>query len=261
MVAQAAVTSGLGKMREQILKAMFYLSLFSICSFEFGRPCLEKFFDNDVTVNEFVTENTSLEPPAITICPKKWKNDTSPSFPFGNYKKNCKDANGSNDFSNCVANKTYGIDEVIVSARQGWVEDKMKLELSDPNLWSSDMTITSGGRCYTLKHDQHFKVDPETDSIVIDLIVGDYYIILHNPDFLLTTMNPLALPLNLITFDRHEFTNTSFLGLTLEVVQRQNLNRKEVPCNPSPDYNFTACDVSRRVWQGLSTVLCLGMTH
>ena len=99
----------------------------------------------------------------------------------------------------------------------------------------------TGGRCYTLKYDQHFKVDPQTDSIVIDLVVGDYYIILHNPDFLLTTMNPLALPLNFITFDRQEFTNTSFLGLTLEVVQRKNLDREEVPCNPSPDYNFTAC--------------------
>ena len=120
MVAQAAVTSGQGKMWEQILKAMFYLSLFSICSFEFGRPCIQKFFDNDVTVNEVVTENTSLKPPAITICPQKWKNDTSPSFPFGNYRNNCKDANGANDFSNCVANKSFGIDEVIISARQGW---------------------------------------------------------------------------------------------------------------------------------------------
>ena len=243
MVAQAAETSGQGKMREQILKAMFYLSLFSICSFEFGRPCLEKFFDNDVAVNEVVTENTSLKPPAITICPQKWKKNTSPSFPFGNYKKNCKDANGSNDFSNCVANKTYGKDEVIVSARQGWnlTEDVSMLDLSDSNIWTSDMTITTGGRCYTLKYDQHFKVDPETDSVVIDLVVGDYYIILHNPDFLLTTMNPLALPLNLITFDRHEFTNTSFLGLTLEVVQRKILDRGEVPSNPSPEYNFTAC--------------------
>ena len=103
------------------------------------------------------------------------------------------------------------------------------------------MTITTGGRCYTLKYDQQFKVDPQTDSIVIDLVVGDYYIFLHNPDFLLTTMNPLALPLNFITFDRQEFTNTSFLGLALEVVQRQNLDRQEVPCNSSPNYIFTAC--------------------
>ena len=233
----------LQRMWAQILKAIFFLSLFSICLFEFGRPCIQKFFDRGATVNEFVTKTTSLKPPAITICPQKWKNNTSPSFPYGNYMKNCKDANGSNDFSNCVANKTFGIDEVIISARQGWnlTEDVSMLDLSDSNIWTSDMTITTGGRCYTLKYDQHFKVDPETDSIVIDLVVGDYYIILHNPDFLLTTMNPLALPLNLITFDLQEFTNKSFLGLTLEVVQRQNLDREEVPCNPSPDYNFTAC--------------------
>ena len=96
-------------------------------------------------MNEVVAENTSLKPPAITICPQKWKNDTSPSFPFGNYKKNCKDANGSNDFSYCVANKTYGEDEVIVSARQGWnlTEDVSMRELSD--IWTLDMTVTTGG--------------------------------------------------------------------------------------------------------------------
>ena len=228
---------------------MFYLSLFSICSFEFGRPCIQKFFDNDVSVNEVVTENTSLKPPGITICPQNWKNDTSASFSFGNYRKNCEDANGANDFSNCVANKTFDIDEVIISARQGWNGTNW-LELSDPNLWSSDMTITTGGRCYTLKYDQQFKVDPQTDSILIDLVVGDYVIFLHNPDFFLTTMNPLALPLNFFTFNRQEFTNTSFLGLTLEVVQRHNLNREEARCNPSQDYNFTAC-----VKKGLARVV------
>ena len=239
-------------MWEQMLKAMFYLSLFIICFFEFGRPCIQKLFDNDVTVNEFVTKNTSLKPPTITICPQKWKNDTSPSFPVGNYMKNCKDASGANDFRNCVSNKTLDIDEVIVSATQGWngTEDVIMLELSDPNLWSSDMTVTTGGRCYTLKYDQQFKVDPQTDSIVIDLVVGDYYIFLHNPDFFLTTMNPLALPLNFFTFNRQEFTNTSFLGLTLEVVQRHNLNREEARCNPSQDYNFTAC-----VKKGLARVV------
>ena len=227
----------------QISKTIFFLSLFSICFFNFGRPCIKKLFDNDVTVNEFVTKTTSLKPPAITICTQKWKNDSSPSVPYGNYKKNCKDANGANDFSNCVANKTFSIDEVIISARQGWnpTEDVGMLELSDSNIWTSDMTITTGGWCYTLKYDQHFKVDPRTDSIVIDLVVGDYYIFLHNPSFFLVTLNPLTLPLKFITFNRQEFTNTSFLALTLDVVHRQNLNREEVPCNPSPDFNFTTC--------------------
>ena len=220
-----------------ILKTTFFLSLFSICFIRFGLPCLKKFLANKVIVNEFVTKNISLKPPAITICTQKWKNQSSPVMPVGNYRKHCKDASGAEEFSDCVANKTFGLNEVIENVTQG-VGFK---ELADPKLWTSDMTLTTGGRCYTLKHDQHFKVDPETDSVVIDLVVGDYYIILHNPDFLLTTMNPLALPLNFITFDRQEFSNTSFLGLTLEVVQRKNLDRGEVPCNPSPDYNFTAC--------------------
>ena len=112
MVAVATVTSGQRKMWEHILKTIFYLSLFSICFFDFGRPCIQKLFADDVTVNEFVTKTTSLKPPAITICPQKWKNDSSPLMPEGNYMKNCKDASRANDFSHCVANKTFGINEV-----------------------------------------------------------------------------------------------------------------------------------------------------
>ena len=156
---------------------------------------------------------------------------------IGNYRKNCKDASGAEDFSNCVTNKTFGLDEVIVDVTQG-VGFK---ELSDPKLWTSDMTLTTGGRCYTLEHDQQLKVDFQTDSIWINLVVNDYYVYLHNPDFLIVTLNPLTIPLQFMPVTPKDLTNTSSLGLTLQVVQRQNLDRPEARCNSSPDYNFTAC--------------------
>ena len=159
---------------------------------------------------------------------------------IGNYRKNCENANGANDFSDCVANKTFGFDEVIIFAQQG-IEDVSAIKLSDPNLWTSDMTLTTGGRCYTLKYDQELKVDFQTDSIVINLVVNDYYVFLHNPDFLIVTLNPLAIPLQFMPVTPKDLTNTSSLGLTLQVVQRQNLDRPEARCNSSPDYNFTAC--------------------
>ena len=221
----------------QILKTTFFLSLFSICFIRFGLPCLKKFLANKVIVNEFVTNNISLKPPAITICTQKWKNQSSPVMPVGNYRKHCKDASGAEEFSDCVANKTFGLNEVIENVTQG-VGFK---ELADPKLWTSDMTLTTGGRCYTLKHDQQLKVDFQTDSIWISLVVNDYYVFLHNPDFLIVTLNPLAIPLQFMRVTPKDLTNTSCLGLTLEVVQRQKLDRPDAPCNASPDYNFTAC--------------------
>ena len=224
----------------QILKTTFFLSLFSVCFIRFGLPCLKKFLANKVIVNEFVTKNISLKPPAITICPQKWKNQPSPMTAIGNYRKNCENANGANDFSDCVANKTFGFDEVILFAQQG-IEDVSAIKLSDPNLWTSDMTLTTGGRCYTLKYDQELKVDFRTDSIVINLAVIDYFIFLHNPDFFLVTLNPLTVPVKYMPVNPQDLTNTSCLGLTLEAVQRHNLDRDGAQCNSSPDYNFTAC--------------------
>ena len=141
------VPGHLAKMRFCCGKIYFWVV--SICFFGFGLSCINRFFANEITVNEFVTKNTSLKPPAITICPLMgWKNDSPPIMPLGHYQKNCGDASGVNEFSDCVGNKTLNINEVVVSATQGY-ESKSniirKLELSDSNLWTSDITISVVG--------------------------------------------------------------------------------------------------------------------
>ena len=225
-----------------ILKMAFFVALLSACFFGFGLPCINRFFANEITVNEFVTKNTSLKAPAITICPLMWRNDSPPLMPLGHYKKNCPDASGAKEFSDCVGNKTLNINEVVVSATQGYSSNIIrKLELSDSNLWTSDMTISVSGRCYTLNYDKQLKVDKETNNIIINLVPSNYYLFLHDPDFFFPTINPMTLPLNLIMVNPQELGNKSYLTLTIEVIQKQNLNRAEVPCNHSPDYKFTAC--------------------
>lgn len=171
-----------------------------------------------------------------------WKNDSPPIMPFGHYKKNCGDASSAKEFSDCVKNKTLNLNEVVVNATQGFSSNIIKkLELSDSDLWTSDMTISVSGRCYTLNYDKQLKVDKETNSIIINLVPTNYYLFLHDPDFFFPTINPRTLPLNLIMVNPQELGNTSYLTLTIEVIQKQNLNRAEVPCNHSPGYNFTAC--------------------
>ena len=225
-----------------ILKMAFLVALLSACFFGFGLPCINRFLADEITVNEFVTKNTSLKPPAITICPLMWKNDSPPIMPRGHYRKNCADASGAEEFIDCVESQTHGINEVIVNATHGYSSNvTAELELSDPNLWTSDMTLAMNGRCYTLNYNRQLKVDKEIDSIIINLVPANYYLFLHDPDFFFPTINPLTLPLKYITVNQQELTNTSYLGLTVEVVEKQNLNREEVPCNSAPGYKFTAC--------------------
>ena len=224
----------------RILQLAFFLSLFSICFFGFGLPCIKKFFANEITVSEFVEKKTSLKPPAVTICPLMWKPDSPPIMPLGHFKNNCGDASGANDFSDCVANKTSGINEVVVSATQGYQSNVVSnLSVSDPGLWSSDLTMAMFGRCYALNYDQLLKVDQETDSIVINLVPENYYVFLHDPDFFLVTINALTMPTQFLTVNK--LNDGSYLGLAFERVDRVKLNRLETPCNPSPDYKFTSC--------------------
>ena len=220
-----------------ILQMAFFLSLFGICFFGFGLPCIKRFLANEITVNQFVEKRTSLKSPAITICPQMWKPDSPPIMPVGHYKSSCGGANDTKAFSNCVREKTFAIGEVVLSATQGYQSHSLNnLSVSDPQLWTSDMTMAMAGRCYTLHYDQLLKVDQETESIIIDLVPANYYVYLHDPDFFLFTINPLTMPTITLNLNLQEM-KASYLGISLELVQREKLNQ----CNPSPDYKFTPC--------------------
>ena len=225
------------------LKLAFFLSLFSICFFGFGLPCIKRFFDSEISVKEFVEEKASLKPPAITVCPQMWKPDSPPVMPIGHYKNNCGEANDAKGFEDCVEHKTFGIDEVIVEATQGYLSNIVRnLPVSDSQLWTSDMTMAMLGRCYTLNYDQLLEVDQETESIIINLVPQNYYVYLHDPDFFLFTINPLAMPTTEVDLQSAvQMMNAPSLGLILEMVQVENLDRPGAPCNPSHDYKFTTC--------------------
>ena len=64
-------------------KIIFLLCLMGICFFGFGLPSIKRFFDKETTVTESVEKKDSLKPPAITVCPERWKPDTPPILPKG----------------------------------------------------------------------------------------------------------------------------------------------------------------------------------
>ena len=226
------------------LKLTFFLSLFSICFFGFGLPCIQRFFDNEISVKEFVEKRSSLKAPSITVCPLMWKTDVPPIIPKGHYKKNCRDADDTKDFEECVRNNTFGIDEVIVDATQGYKSSIVRhLPVSDSRLWTSDMTMTMPGRCYTLNYDQLLKVDQETEAVVVDLVPGNYYLYLHHPDFFLFTINPLTMPTTAVDL---QVMNASYLGLVLEMVQVNNLNLVQHGCT----FAFIFSTYKKKTWQG-----------
>ena len=138
-----------------------------------------------------------------------------PVMPVGRYKSNCGEANDTKAFTNCVRDKTFAIGEVVVSATQGYQSNfANNLSVSDPQLWTSDMTMAMVGRCYTLHYDRLLKVDQETESIIIDLVPANYYVFLHDPDFFLFTINPLTMPTTTLNLNLQEM-EASYLGISL----------------------------------------------
>ena len=226
----------------KVLKVVFLLCLISVCFFGFNFKSIKRFLDEEVIINESVEKHNALRPPVITICPNKWKTESAtPQAETNNYERHCGNATTTEDYEACVINKTYGFEEMIQSATRG-AFDRVVEDVTDPQLWTWDVTLAAMGRCYTLNYNQLFKLNPLRDGIVLNLVniqeMNDYYIYLSEPDFYFITANPLTMPVTMVTLNGME---SGHLSIMLKMVRTEELNRLEAPCNPDPDFSFTTC--------------------
>ena len=209
----------------KILKVVFLLCLISVSFFHFNLPSIKRFLDNKVIIHESVEKHNALKPPAITICPKKWKTERAPTVDAAHYENHCSNASTTEDYVSCVTNNTYGFKDMIQHATHGFsnVED-----LTDPQLWSWDLTFAALGRCYTLDYDQMLKENPLEDGIEFRFVrKNDFYIYLSEPDFHFIRGNPLlTVPVTMVTLHGFE---SRVLGVTLKMVRTEELNRLEAP--------------------------------
>ena len=211
----------------KILNVAFLLFLISACFINFSLPSIKKFLEYEVIIHESVEKHKALRPPAITICPKKWKPKTEPMIDNDNYETHCGNSSTSEDFMGCVTNKTYGRKEMIGYARRGVhsvVEDF--IDYVDPQLWTWDLTFATLGRCYTLNYDQLLKPNPLTDGIFLQLVNHTDSLYLSGPGFNFTTANPLMMPVTFVTLHGIE---SGTLSVILKMVKTEELNRVEAP--------------------------------
>ena len=119
--------------------------------------------------------------------------------------------------------------------------------LSDFNVWTWDMTLPALGRCYTLDYDVPVGIDFQDDMMVIRLNESlQYYVVLHETSLFALTTNRLAAPTYRLLSPK---TGNVTTQLTLEAAKWERRNRPELPCNPSPDYNFTKCVIKSKAKQ------------
>ena len=143
------------------LKMVFLLCLISVCFFGFNYESIKRFLDEEVIIHESVEKHDGLRPPAITICPKKWKTKSAPQRDTIHYERHCGNAYTAEDYEDCVTNKTYGFEEMIEFAIRGSQLENLSetMTLSNSQLWSWDLTFVGVGRCFTFNYDQLLKLN------------------------------------------------------------------------------------------------------
>ena len=223
----------------------------------FGMPSLEKYSSAVVgeakliekqgslrpSVDPFGPTEDGLRPPAITLCPfkdnfKGWKQATKEdkSLDDQSYNRWCASANNTADFERCIEEGTFGLNDTVIDAS---VAGK---DVTGPEFWTSDVSLSLLGRCYTLDLDVKLGVSILT-SIILYLNPNlTYQIYFHQPDMYFSSSNPVVMAeasvRRILSF---EDIGNQFLGFTLELVRRERLNRAENPCNPDIGYKFSRC--------------------
>ena len=122
--------------------------------------------------------------------------------------------------------------------------------ITDPEFWTSDVSQSLCGRCYTLDLDVKLGINALSDGIILNLNSDlTYTILIHEPYFYRFAFNSVAMP-GVQRILSSEEIGTKYLGLSLELVRQERLNRAKNPCNPDVDYKFSAC-----VKQSLSDII------
>ena len=197
-----------------LCKLFFFSTLLVLFVLIFGKPSVERFLNEEVTTavsSEEVEEGNDM--PAITLCPINsstmtgWK-DARVDIASHGYmhflERECNSTEASKIYD-CIDKKTFTEEESFLNTTFK-VKETMSGFRNHKNStdWVQDLTTTLLGNCFTLDEEH-----PPFDSIKVLLNKNmKYYFLIHDRDFFVSNVNPLALAKELYTLDGrfHLFT-------------------------------------------------------
>ena len=149
----------------------------------------------------------------------------------------CFDKNAS--IEHCLERDTLERSEILRRVIIGW-RRKKEINLTQENL-REDFTFNYAGRYYTL--DLSMKIGPDDfeDQLFLELNTNlSYTILIHDPEYFLYNINPIALPTTAMRFAAKDRAHNAWF-YTLELAEVNKLNLPSSPCIDDPSYNFQAC--------------------
>ena len=192
----------------------------------FGFPAVARFSKKEVMVVETTKDTRGIPSPAITIAVvSQIKNDS------------CFEKDAS--IEHCLERDTLNRSEVLRRVIIGWTRKK-EINVTQENI-REDFTSNYAGRYFTL--DLPMKIGPEAheDQLFLELNTNQTYsVFIHDPQYFLYNMNPIALPTTMKRFTAKAIMPNSWY-YKLELAEVKRLNLPSSPCIEDPSYNFQAC--------------------
>ena len=146
----------------------------------FGFPAVARFAKKEVMVVETSKDTRGIPSPAITIAlVNQIKNDS------------CFEKDAS--IEHCLERDTLNRSEILRRVIIGWKRQK-EIQLTQENL-REDFTLNYAGRYYTLDLPMRIGPDYHEDQLYLELNTNQAYtVLIHDPEYFLYNVNPIALP-------------------------------------------------------------------
>ena len=219
----------------------------------FGFPAIQKFQKNKVMIVTSMIKSHGIEAPAITIggmnptTGEGWRNNVGSN----NWADNVESYCSTESFpEKCIERNTFNKTETLKEIVLGFTA-KHSLQ---KQLWTEDFTVGWMGRSYTLNTSQ--TLGPHYQTLQLYLIFDDnleYDIYIHDPKYFVINLNPSGPPILNVVLDPKTMKSFYYCLVLIEV---EELDLPEDPCNMDRDYNFQACVKESTC---VAILCCIGM--
>ena len=176
------------------------IALLALFFLFFGIPSFKKYMENGISISQTNQKIGNKSSPVVTICASDigldsiigWKNNS------GDWENlldiECGKPTSVEETRACIDKKTYNIDDILEIARYG----ENSISLTEPGIWTSDITMIGTGKCYALTN--HYSLGTDLDSSLVFYLKKNmkYLLLISDPTIIVETSNPETVPQNLL---------------------------------------------------------------
>ena len=224
---------------KQFLKWTVQVVLLIIVVKFFGLQSLAQYRDEKTVVISSEIDLGEIPAPSVTVCATNkntqmgFKDDllTTYDYPTSEIIGDLCEGLVANDIVDCIENNTFNLSTAVHRASKGFSK---KIDLTGPKFWNPEFSYSSAGLCHQMNANISLGQSQATGVLWIELnSTFRHTAFIHDPKFYFFSSNP-QLPFNSMLIGATQIHS-------FRLVQHKKQNLASKPCQPDPQYSFTAC--------------------